>query len=650
MLVSTRYEPTAALREKAAAPCVLVVLGATGDLTKRLLLPAIYNLACDGLLSDSFAIVGMSRSQITTADFRRQQRGDIRKFATRESFDSDKWDWLESRLHYCAGDFGDPASFVRLRQMVAEVDGQLNCSGNTLCYLALPPEQFGPVARRLGEAGFTAGPGWSRLIVEKPFGKDLKSAQALNQELLTAWHEDQIYRIDHYLGKETVQNLLAFRFANSIFEPIWNKNSIDHIQISVMETVGVEGRGGYYDKSGALRDMVQNHILQMLACICMEPPVSFEPNALRDEKCKALQAVETPSAEDVKRDCVRAQYGAGLESDGTARVAYRQEPTVNPASTTETFAALKLNLKSWRWEGVPVYVRSGKSLWKRGTEITVQFKAIPHAMFRGTPSAEAVQPNLLVFHIQPDQAVEFRLQAKHPGALLTLQNVDMRFDYASNFSAHRGTGYEVLIYSAMNGDATLFSRTDFAEAAWRIVQPILDAWAVSDGTELPTYTAGSWGPRAAFDLLARDGRRWHETATASVLSRNSIFGHANPQLLKALSLALQPRFVDGGQTVVKEGDPTQEMYYICRGELEVIDCSGQRIAKLGEGDFFGEIGLLFDQRRNATVRTLGPCDLFILDRADFYRIVKDYPDMEAELRAIAAKRIACQSPQAAAGA
>jgi len=430
MLVSTEAKNTdAALKEHCAASCVMVIFGASGDLCKRLLMPALYNLACDGLLPEGFAVVGMATSAISSEEFRSRQRESIQKFSTRKSFDQAKWDWLESRLYYTSGNFSDPAAFANLKNVVQDVGGKVGAQGNTLVYLAISPSLFELVTHNLDDAGFKDLPGWVRIIVEKPFGRDLQSAIELNKALLARWREDQIYRIDHYLGKETVQNLLTFRFANRIFEPIWNKNEINNIQISVFETVGVEGRGGYYDTSGVLRDMIQNHMFQMLAYVCMEAPASFSADAIRDEKVKLLHAVRIPN---VAHHCVRGQYGPGVKPDGTPILGYRQEPSVPPDSRTETFAAMKLHVDNWRWEGVPVYLRSGKSLWKRGTEVVVQFKKAPEVLFRDTPAAGILRPNLLVFHIQPDQAVEFRVLAKQPGPHLALQNVDMRFDYSQS--------------------------------------------------------------------------------------------------------------------------------------------------------------------------------------------------------------------------
>jgi len=608
-----------------AVPGVLVILGASGDLTKRLLMPALYNLACDGLLPEDFAVVGMARADLSTEAFRRQQRQEIARFNTRQTFDAKRWEWLESRLHYTAGEFGDAAAYVRLREMVAQVGGSTAAS-NTLLYLAISPDFFTVVNQQLAAAGFTRLPGHKRIIVEKPFGKDLASAHALNQSLLSLWTEDEIYRIDHYLGKETVQNLLAFRLANGMFAPLWNAAHIDHIQITATETVGVETRGEYYDKTGVVRDMLQNHLLQMLAYVCMEPPESLDPDVVRDAKARLLESVRLFAPDDVARDCVRGQYGPGVKVDGTAAVAYREEPRVDPQSNTPTFAAIKLHLDNDRWAGMPVYLRSGKSLWKRGTEIVVQFKA-------------AGQPNLLIFHIQPFQGVEIRMQAKRPGPAFQLQRAGMRFDYAETFEASRGTGYEVLLYNALNGDPTLFSRTDFVEASWRIMQPVLDAWSGSPATDFPNYRSGTWGPRAATSLLERDGRGWHECLSREVLARSAFFAAAPTVLLNTLALAFRPLAVEAGATVVMRGDRQCDLYVVCRGELEALGSVGDRLGSIKEGECFGEMALLLHQPRSATVRAVTPCDLLVLDAEDFRRIIADFPQAEADLRQIATSRL-----------
>jgi len=617
-----------------AAAGVLVILGASGDLTKRLIMPALYNLACDGLLPDDFAVVGMARQNMTTEEFRELKRQEIVRFNTRQTFDADRWQWLESRLHYTSGEFADASAFGRLREVVEAVGKGTAAAGNTLLYLAIAPEFFAVVNEQLAAAGFMKLPGRKRVIVEKPFGKDLESARSLNQSLLALWNEDEIYRIDHYLGKETVQNLLAFRLANAMFAPLWNAAHIDHIQITATETVGVETRGEYYDTTGVVRDMVQNHLLQMLAYVCMEPPGSLDPDAVRDSKARLLDAVRLFGPGDVARDCVRGQYGPGVKADGTPAVGYRQEPRVDPESNTPTFAAIKLHLDNERWAGMPVYLRSGKSLWKRGTEIVVQFKAIASvkAVDSGSPA------NLLIFHIQPFQGVEIRMQAKRPGPAFHLQRAGMRFDYAETFEASRGTGYEVLLYAALNGDPTLFSRTDFVDASWRIMQPVLDAWGGTPATDFPNYESGTWGPRAANGLLERDGRGWHECLSREVLCRSEFFAHAPTVLLNTLMLAFRPLAVEAGATIVERGDAKRDLYVVCRGDLEAVGAAEERLGIVKAGECFGEMALLLNQPRSATVRAITPCDLLVLDADDFQRIISDFPQAEADLRRIAASR------------
>jgi glucose-6-phosphate 1-dehydrogenase len=640
--MSSRSAATSAA--KPAAPGVLVILGASGDLTKRLLMPALLNLACDRLLPEGFAVVGMGRDVMTSEEFRERQRGDIRTFCTRGTVDADRWSWLESRLHYMAGEFDDADAFARLKRLVDDAGAEVGAGGNTLLYLAISPDFFALVNRQLDAAGFTRTEGSRRIIVEKPFGRDLDSARALNQSLLAHWPEEEIYRIDHYLGKETVQNLLAFRLANGMFAPLWNGRHIDHIQISATETVGVETRGGYYDRTGVVRDMIQNHLLQMMAYVCMEPPVSLDPAAVRDAKSELLASVRQLEEGDVADACVRGQYGAGTKADGSAAVAYRAEPAIDPQSNTETFAAIRLHVDNDRWQGMPVYLRSGKSLWKRGTEIVVQFRPDTAATTGVDPAGGAAEGNLLVFHIQPFQGVEIRMQAKRPGPLFTLQRAGMRFDYADAFDAARGTGYEVLLYSALNGDPTLFSRTDFVETAWEIVQPVLDAWAATPADDYPNYVAGTWGPRAASDLLARDGRHWHEILNRDLLARTAFFAEAPALVLNNLLPAFRPLAAEAGESIVAAGAQDDEMYFVCRGELEAIGGDGSRLGVLREGEFFGEMAVLFDQPRAATVRAITPCDLLVLDGDEFRRIVNDFPAVAAEFRRIAEGRRSGEGP------
>ena len=629
--------------------CILVLFGASGDLAKRLLMPALYNLLCDGLLPSQFAVVGIAMDEMSEGGFRERMARDIRAFNTRGEFDQAAWDSLCSRLYYTPGKFGDETAYHLLHELVARLDTQHQTGGNVLFYLATPPSVFGLIASHLDKAGFQKFPGWKRLIVEKPFGADLRSAQELNGQLLACWQESQIYRVDHYLGKETVQNILAFRFANGMFEHLWNKQYIDHIQFTVSEAVSVEGRGAYYDRAGVLRDMIQNHMFQMLAYVCMEPPSSFAADDIRNEKAKLLRAIRVYKPHEVLQNCVRGQYGPGRRAESRGRAesperpdndncpAYRQEPGVNPQSTTETFAALRLFIDNWRWDGVPVYLRSGKALWTRGTNVVVQFKKPASTLFQGT-AVSKLSANRLIFHIQPDQAIETRFQAKIPGPVMRLQPVNMRFDYGEAFRANRATGYEVMIYSCMIGDATLFSRTDLVETAWRIAQPFLDTWAAHPPADFPNYAAGTWGPRSAHDLIERDGRHWFEVISREMLERVPLFCGCDALFLSQVSMALQTQAASAGEIIVKKGEPGAEMYLICRGEVEVLDGSGNVKAVMREGDCFGEVALLLSEPRTATVRARTPCDLFVLGRADFSRILRDHQQFARAIEAVARER------------
>ena len=592
---------------------------------RRLLAPALYNLACDGLLSPRLAVIGVAREALTTAEFRDRLSADVRRFTTQKNFDAPAWDDLAGRLHYVEGRFEDDATYGTLVELLESLSARYETGGNALFYLATPPAVFGLIGEKLAAAGLNAHPqGWRRLIVEKPFGRDLASAIELNRTLLARWREEQIFRIDHYLGKETVQNLLAFRFSNGLFEPLWSRNHIDHIQFTVAESVGVEGRGRYYDTAGVLRDMIQNHMFQMLAYLCMEPPSSLRADAVRNEKAKVLEAVRIMRPEDVLRDTVRGQYGPGRKPDGAPVPGYRHEPNVAPDSATETFAALKLRIDNWRWDGVPIYLRSGKSLWKRGTEILVQFKKAPEVLFRAAPGIDSLEHNQLIFHIQPDQGIELRFQAKHPGPQFTLQKVDMRFDYQDAFEASRSTGYEVLLYHCMRGDATLFTRNDLVEAAWRIAQPILDTWAENPPGDFPNYEAGTWGPKAAFHLLERDGRKWLEVINRAVLEKVPLFAGCSAVFLHGLALVLKPAVFADGDTIVEKGGLGSEMYFVARGEVEIADAD-KVIATLGEGSFFGEKSLILAEPRSASVRARTQCDLYVLQKTDFMKVLRDHP-------------------------
>lgn len=490
-----------------AAPNVMTIFGASGDLTKRKLIPALYNLRKDGLLSDDFAIVGISRRPMSDDEFREKLRGDMEKFATSET-DPAIWKWISDRVHYMSGDASDPETYVKLRELLQGFEKSQGIR-NYFFYMATAPRFFGSVCEQLREAGLTqeieGGP-WRRVIFEKPFGHDLKSARELNQQLSKTLNEGQIYRIDHYLGKETVQNILVFRFANGIFEPLWNHRYIDHVQITVAESIGIGDRGGYYDKSGALRDMVPNHIFQLISLTCMEPPISFEADAVRDEQAKVLRSLAPLTPEEALRLSVRGQYGPG-HINGKAVPGYREELGVPKDSSTETYVAMKLTLDNWRWAGVPIYLRTGKHLPLRGTEISIQFIQAPFTLFRQTEISQ-LPASRLVIRLQPDEGISLSFGAKVPGPILKLAQVDMNFQYTDYFGTTPSTGYERLLYDCMCGDQTLFQRADMTEASWEIVMPILDLWNALTPRNFPNYTAGSWGPKEADELLARDGREW----------------------------------------------------------------------------------------------------------------------------------------------
>ncbi len=486
--------PKAAL---AADSCTMVVFGASGDLTHRKLIPSLYHLAAQKLLPDSFSFLGIARRPMSDDEFRRKALEGIEK-SVGKPLQPAVISWLSERLHYLAADFSDPASF-----------GRLNIRGNVLFYLATAPEFFSPIARGLGDAGLLREERgtWRRVIVEKPFGLDLESAKCLNADLRSVMGERQIYRIDHYLGKETVQNILVFRFANGMFEPIWNHRFVDHIQITAAEELGVGSRGGYFDKIGVLRDMVPNHLFQLLSLTTMEPPISLSADGVRDKQVELLRSLAPLDAAAVGRDIVRGQYASGTV-EGDPVTGYLDEEAIDKKSRTETFAALKLSIDNWRWAGVPFYLRTGKRLPMRSTEIVVQFRAAPFHMFRDTP-VSAMTANQLIIRIQPREGIALEFCAKIPGPSVNIGSVEMNFDYHDYFGQNPSTGYERLLYDAMTGDATLFQRADMVEAAWAAVAPIQDAWAKSPDT-IPQYSAGSWGPDAGEDLLRRDGRRWRE--------------------------------------------------------------------------------------------------------------------------------------------
>ncbi|HTR64710.1 MAG TPA: glucose-6-phosphate dehydrogenase [Terriglobales bacterium] len=492
---------------RVADPCVMVIFGAAGDLTRRKLFPALYNLASHDLLSREFAIIGVAHNPMSTEDFRTRVSNDMKEFAT-EEVKSDLWEWFLRRIHYVTAEFNDKSVYPKLKDLLEQIDKDHSTHGNYFFYLATGPDFFGPIVEQLSAAGLMEenNQHWRRVIIEKPFGHDIDSARTLNKQLLRFATEKQIYRIDHYLGKETVQNILAFRFANGIFEPIWNRRYVDHVQISVSETVGVETRGGYYDTAGALRDMVPNHMMQLISLTAMEPPVSFKANAVRDEQAKILHAIQPFSSEDVLSETVRGQYGEGTE-EGRHVPGYRSEDKVDPESRTETFVAMKLAIDNWRWAGVPFYLRTGKRLGAQNTHIVIQFRQAPFVLFRDT-SVATLMPNQLVLHIQPEEGISLRFAAKVPGPSMQLGAVDMNFEYADYFGQQPSTGYERLLHDCMIGDQTLFQRDDMVEAGWCVVSPVLDVWKALPPRNFPNYPSGSWGPREADDLLERDGRSW----------------------------------------------------------------------------------------------------------------------------------------------
>jgi glucose-6-phosphate 1-dehydrogenase len=490
-----------------ADSCVMVIFGAGGDLTRRKLIPALYNLAKAKLLSENLSLIALARDAISAEAYREQLARQVESDATGER-DPEIWKDLLRRIDYLPGDVNDPATHQRLRQALEEPERRRRSGGNALFYLAVGPNLFGTIADRLGAAGLATEEAgrWRRLVVEKPFGRDLASAQALNAGIRRVFAEPQVYRIDHYLGKETVQNLLVFRFGNGIFEPIWNRRYIDHVQITAAETVGVEHRGGYYETSGALRDMVPNHLFQLVTLTAMEPPVSFAADAVHDEQAKILKAVAPLTEEEVLRRAIRGQYGEG-SVDGEPRISYRAEPRVAPDSAVETFVALKLDIDNWRWADVPFYLRTGKRLSRRVTEIAIQFRRVPFILFRNTP-VERLRSNRLVIRIAPDEGISLRFGAKVPGPIMNVGAVEMDFSYTDYFGATPSSGYERLLYDCMIGDATLFQRADMVETGWGLIQPILDVWGSLPPRAFPNYTSGSWGPREADDLLSRDGREW----------------------------------------------------------------------------------------------------------------------------------------------
>ena len=491
---------------RVAEPSIMVIFGATGDLSSKKLLPAIYNLAKQRLLPAGFAVVGAAIDDLSDDAFRKRATQVISEHSRTQPIDQTVLNSFLQGVFYEKVDFGKAEDFRSLQKRLGELDTSRHTSGNRVYYCATPPPTYETITEQLKAAAMAAGPGFRRIVIEKPFGSDLKSARELNKIVQRVFHEDSVYRIDHYLGKETVQNILAFRFANAIFEPIWNSNLIDSVQITAAEEIGVELRGSYYDKAGTLRDIVQNHALQLLALTAMEPPIAFDANAVRDEKVKVLRAIRPLADGEVAHATVRGQYTKGWVL-GEKVIGYREEKNVAPGSLTETFAALRVFVDNWRWAGVPFYIRAGKRLPKRATEIRIQFKKPPHLTF-GREAAAALEANAITLRIQPEEGISLRFGAKVPSAGVKLRSVTMDFDYSSSFLVETPEAYERLLLDCMIGDPTLFTRADEVEAAWTFIDPIEAAWR-DDRPPLQMYESGTWGPAAAAKLLEADGREWH---------------------------------------------------------------------------------------------------------------------------------------------
>jgi len=510
--VTPKATPVTPQPERTPDPCIVVIFGASGDLTKRKLLPALYHLDQAGLLPQDIAVVGVARRPLEKTFAADMKEGIIAGGGVEES--DPKLAPFTSKIQYHAMNFDDPSGYDALNKLLTEIDKKFGTCGNRLFYLATAPEYFSDIINFLGEHGMakpcetTDGRmPWVRTIIEKPFGHDLESAKALNDEVNKVFNEDQIFRIDHYLGKETVQNILVFRFANGIFENVWNRNYIDHVEITAAESIGIEGRGPFYETAGALRDVVQNHVMELLSFVAMEPPVSFEAAAVRAEKVKVWKAIQPIHPADT----VRGQYGPGTV-DGKQVVGYRQEDRVHPRSQTETYAALRLEIENWRWAGVPFYIRAGKRLAKRVTEITIQFKQPPLLLFKDSEGrgGEGIKSNLISMRIQPDEGITLRFGAKVPGPGMNISPVNMDFSYAEAFGKSSANGYERLLLDAMLGDATLFAHRDGVEATWALITPILKAWSENPIKDFPNYAAGTWGPPTADAMLKSDGRKWRK--------------------------------------------------------------------------------------------------------------------------------------------
>jgi glucose-6-phosphate 1-dehydrogenase len=492
---------------QAGDSCLLIIFGASGDLTRRKLIPGLYNLACVGCMSPKFEVLGIGRTAMKSEEFRSNLRGAVSKSVDTRDFSEARWREFEDRLHYFVGDINDQQFYVKLREKLDEMEGN-GASPNRLFYVSTPASVAGPIIEGLAKAGLNRREGaWTRIILEKPFGHDLKSAQALNEVIHKAFDEADVYRIDHYLGKETVQNILVFRFGNSMFEPVWNRNYIDYVEITAAETVGVEGRASFYEETGALRDMVANHLLQLLALTAMEPPVAFDADSVREQKVQVFRSIRPMTQEEVAKRTVRGQYGAG-EIDGKKVPGYRQEPDVSPKSTTETYAAVEFYVDNWRWAGVPFFIRTGKRLSRQTSEIRVHMKRTPQALF-ATTSVEHLGPNVITLRIQPDDGINLAFDVKRPGNQMRALTVDANFSYQSTFGSKGPPAYETLLLDSIRGDPTLFTRRDEVEAEWRIITPIEEAWSKLAAPVFPNYDAGSDGPEESDKLIGADHRRWH---------------------------------------------------------------------------------------------------------------------------------------------
>ncbi|MBK9983648.1 MAG: glucose-6-phosphate dehydrogenase [Saprospiraceae bacterium] len=492
--------------DKKLNPTIIIILGATGDLTWRKLIPAIYNLYLDKWIPDHFAVIGISHKDITVDDFKKRLHEGVNKFSRRGKAKASEWNSFEKYLNYHKAEFNVAGTYTAIEKQIQKFEKEWKVSANRIFYLAVPPNSFDEIALKIGSSGLAKNKLLSRIVIEKPFGYDLVSAKHLNDLLHTIFDEGQIYRIDHYLGKETVQNILAFRFANAMFEPIWNRIYIDSVQISVAEQLGVENRGNYYETAGALRDMIQNHLLQLLCLIAMEPPVSFEADEVRNRKVDVLNAARKIRPEEVHKYAVRGQYGAGW-IQGKKVVGYRKEPDVNKDSSKETFAALKLFIDNWRWQGVPFYLRTGKRLNETLSVITIQFRPVPHQSFPSEATGNW-QPNRLVLYIQPHMGIRMRFQAKRPGLKMNLYPVDMQFNYDDTYTSGTPEAYETLLLDIMEGDSTLFMRADQVEAAWKILMPVINSWEANPSVNFPNYESGMQGPEDAEALIAKDGHSW----------------------------------------------------------------------------------------------------------------------------------------------